>query len=181
MPVLESLPIESFACPSFNLPTVDGCHFDSDKCKSQALLVAFICSHCPYVRAIEDRLIALAQAFNPSELQVVAVCSNDATTYVDDRPEALLARWLLKDYQFPYVIDEAQTLAHSFNAVCTPDLFLFDQDRKLYYHGRLDDNWKDAANVTREELKEAVKGILAHQPKPATQHPSKGCSIKWRS
>jgi hypothetical protein len=102
----------------------------------------FICNHCPYVQAIEDRIIALGREYGPRGVQLVGVCSNDPTDYPDDRPERLLARWREKRYGFPYLIDESQAVARAFNAVCTPDLYVFDGDRTLAYHGRIDDDWQ---------------------------------------
>lgn len=166
--------------PRFSLPSVDGKQYSCEQFQSKALLVAFICNHCPYVRAIEDRLLKLALSFSPDELQVVAICSNDFETYVDDHPDQLLKRSLVKSYPFPYLVDETQEVARNFDAACTPDLFLFDAHRDLYYHGRLDDSWKDEAKVTREELKDAINELINGRPAPALQHPSMGCSIKWR-
>lgn len=155
-------------CPSFTLPSVVGKTYSLvDFSASKALLVAFICSHCPYVRAIEDELLALAHKFEQEDLQVVAICSNDAEKYPEDAPEKLLARWYEKKYEFPYLIDSKQDVAKAFNAACTPDLFLYDGKRELYYHGRL------------QELESAVMGILTGKPAPINQQHSIGCSIKW--
>jgi len=172
------------ACPDFNLSSVDL----EDKKKysledfknSKALLIAFICRHCPYVIAIEDRLIELGKSFKKSELEIIAICSNDFESYPEDAPVSLYARALEKDYKFPYLIDETQAVAKQFDAQCTPDLFLYDQDRKLYYHGQLDDSWKDANAVSKEHMKEAVEGVLENKPAPQNQKPSIGCSIKWK-
>lgn len=151
-------------CPSFTLPSVEGKTYSlSDFSTSKALLVAFICNHCPYVKAIEDELIAL----KIEGLQVVGICSNDASKYPEDAPEALLKRWREKNYGFPYLIDGTQEVARKFDAVCTPDLFVYDAQRKLYYHGRL------------QELGSAVKDLLAGKPAPENQQHSIGCSIKW--
>lgn len=169
-----------FKCPDFTLSSVDGQRYSLDDFKSsQGLLVAIICNHCPYVRAIEDRLIALGQRFNKSELQIVGVCSNDAVRYPDDSPAELLKRSTLKSYGFPYLIDQDQSLAHALDAQCTPEFYLFDETRSLYYHGRLDDNWQDVSQVKREDLFLALEGLLKGYPAPADQQPSLGCSIKW--
>ncbi|MEM7495682.1 MAG: thioredoxin family protein [Myxococcota bacterium] len=174
--------------PSFTLQGVESVEGDSRSYsagdflrQSKAVLVAFICNHCPYARAIEDRLIALARAYSRDQLSVVGICSNDASQYPEDAPKALLLRWREKNYGFPYLLDTDQEAARAFGAVCTPDLFLFkSKDRVLYYHGRLDDNWKDPAAVTKHDLKEAIDGLLASKPPPREQHPSIGCSIKWK-
>lgn len=168
-------------CPSFSLNSVDNKSYGLKDFKdSSALLVAFICNHCPYVRAIEDRLIAMRKAFSIEELAIVGICANDPIGYPDDKPENLYVRWKEKEYGFPYLIDAEQTVAKSFGAVCTPDLFLFDGERKLFYHGQLDDHWRDASLVKREYLKEAIGAILKKQRPPKEQKPSMGCSIKWR-
>lgn len=168
-------------CPSFSLRSVDNRRYSlSDFVPSKGLLVAFICNHCPYVKAIEDRLIALAKSFPVQDLQVVGICSNDPVGYPEDAPEELLRRWKQKNYGFPYLVDEDQRVALAFGAACTPDLFLYDQNRKLYYHGRLDDNWKDPSRVTKEELKEAIQSLVKGDPAPQEQINAIGCSIKWK-
>jgi peroxiredoxin len=167
-------------CPDFRLPGVDGkTHARDDFARSPVLVVMFICNHCPYVKAVEDRIIALAREYGPKGVQVVGVCSNDAATYPDDAFPALAARWREKSYGFPYLHDESQDVARRFGAVCTPDIFVYDGARRLAYRGRIDDSWKDATKVTRRELAEALDALLAGQ-RPAAQHPSLGCSIKWR-
>lgn len=183
MVLLESTDIEiGSKCPDFSLKSVDGKNYQlSNFSESKGLLVAFICNHCPYVQAIEDRLIALAKHFPKEQFQVVGICSNDPGNYPDDAPDQLYNRWKEKDYGFVYLVDHSQEVARSFGAVCTPDLFVYDQNRNLFYHGRLDDNWKEAAKVQKEELKEAVIALVEGQPSPSIQQPAMGCSIKWRN
>jgi peroxiredoxin len=168
-------------CPDFRLPRVDGGHFGlADAADARVLVVMFICNHCPYVQAIEDRLVALARAYEGRGVQLVGICSNDPTDYPDDRPERLLARWREQAYGFPYLLDATQQVARAFGAVCTPDLYVYDAECRLAYHGRLDDSWKDQAAVTRRELALAVDALLAgRRPEPG-QVPAMGCSIKWR-
>lgn len=157
-------------CPPFTLPSVDGKTYSlSNFSGSKALLIAFICNHCPYVKALEDELLTLAHGFEEPDLQVVAICSNDADKYPEDSPEKLLERWQEKNYRFPYLMDAKQDVARAFDAVCTPDLFLYDDARELYYHGRF------------QELESAVAGILAGKPAPENQQHSIGCSIKWNT
>jgi len=169
------------ACPDFSLPSVDGKKYAlKDFAKSKGLLVAFICNHCPYVKAVEDRLLAIAKAFSEADLQVVGICSNDAGLYPEDAPLELLRRWEQKQYGFPYLVDEAQDVARAFDAACTPDLYLYDHNRKLYYHGRIDDNWKDASQVHNHEMKEAIKALLRGDAPPKNQMNTIGCSIKWK-
>lgn len=168
--------------PDFKLKSVMGETFSAmDIPKSHAVVVMFICNHCPYVQAIEDRLIALATDFKSKNVTFVAVCSNDPAEYAEDSPEALKIRSIEKKYPFVYLLDEDQSFAKALGAVCTPDLYVFSSDRSLYYRGRLDDSWKDPAKVRKEELKLAIENLLKQQPSPETQIPSMGCSIKWKS
>lgn len=168
-------------CPDFSLMSVDDRSFSRDDFKNaKALLVTFICNHCPYVKAIEDRLIALARTYEHRSVQIVAICSNDANSYPDDSKEQLFDRWTHKNYRFPYLIDEEQNVARAFKAVCTPEFYLFDQDRRLFYHGRLDDSWRDEKKVTSHDLASAIEQLLTGQNPPEPQYPSQGCSIKWR-
>lgn len=169
------------ACSAFTAPSVDAKTYTlADFNSKPVLVVMFICNHCPYVKAIEDRIIATAKRLEPLGVQFVGVCSNDPTDYPEDRPEALKARWQEKNYGFPYLIDESQVMAKAFGAVCTPDFFVYDSNRRLAYRGRLDDSWKDATKVTRTELEDAVRTLLKGEKPSPEQKPSMGCSIKWR-
>ena len=117
-------------CPDFRLPAVDGNTYGRDDFRAKPVLVVmFICNHCPYVKAVEDRLIKLAREFEPRGVQVVGVCANDAENYPDDAFDKLAARWRERGYGFPYLHDEAQDVARAFGAVCTPDIFVFDRER----------------------------------------------------
>ena len=168
-------------CPEFTLPTVDGGAVSRDDLQhAPVLAVMFICNHCPYVQAVEDRLVALAREYEGRGVQFVGVCSNDATDYPDDHPKRLLARWREKRFGFPYGVDESQDVARAFGAVCTPEFFVYGADRRLAYHGRLDDSWRDPAQVTRRELAAAFDALLAGRSPSREQTPSMGCSIKWR-
>jgi peroxiredoxin len=173
--------VEGTQCPDFRLPAVDGQSYGRDDfAGSSALVVMFICNHCPYVKAVEDRLIELHHQYGPRGVQFVGVCSNDAATYPDDAFDKLAERWRAKSYGFPYLHDESQEVARAFGAVCTPDIFVFDRDRQLAYRGRIDDSWKDPSKVTRRELADALEALLAGGRPAAEQRPSLGCSIKWR-
>ena len=170
------------ACPDFRLPAVDGRTYARDDFADKAVLVVmFICNHCPYVKAVEGRIIALAREFEPRGVQVVAICSNDAESYPDDAFDKLAARWRERGYGFPYLHDEAQDVARAFGAVCTPDVFVYDRARRLAYRGRIDDSWKDESQVKRRELAEALTALATGGKPSAAQRPSRGCSIKWRS
>jgi peroxiredoxin len=168
-------------CPDFRLPSVDGRTVARDDFRDRPVLaVLFICNHCPYVRAVEDRLIALQRQYGPRGVQLVGICSNDPTDYPDDRPERLLARSREKAYGFPYLVDATQDVARAFQAVCTPDIFVYDAERKLAYHGRVDDSWQQPAKVKSKDLAAAFEALLAGLRPSREQHPSIGCSIKWR-
>lgn len=167
--------------PDFSLPSVDGKTFRlADFKDAKALVVMFICNHCPYVVAVEDRIIELNRDYRDKGVQLVGICSNDPTDYPDDAPGRLLKRWQDKSYGFPYLVDASQDVAKAYGAVCTPDIYVFDGDRKLAYHGRIDDNWKEPGKVIRRELRAALDALLSGgRPDPA-QNPSMGCSIKWK-
>ena len=168
-------------CPDFRLLAVDGNTYSRDDFRAKPVLVVmFICNHCPYVNAVEDRLIKLAREFETRGVQVVGVCANDADNYPDDAFDKLAARWRERGYGFPYLHDEAQDVARAFGAVCTPDIFVFDRERRLAYRGRIDDSWKDESRVTRRELAEAIEALVAGGKPSREQRPSMGCSIKWR-
>jgi peroxiredoxin len=176
-----SAEIGSF-CPPFHLRGVDNKTYDfEDFQDSNALVVMFICNHCPYVQAVEDRLLSLARQTIPLGAEFVAICSNDAEKYPDDSFENLKKRWLDKRYPFPYLFDEDQQVAKAFGAVCTPDFFVYNEKLKLAYRGRLDDSWKDPAAVKSEDLKDAILSCLEKRKVPGEQKPSMGCSIKWKS
>jgi peroxiredoxin len=169
------------ACPDFRLRSVDGKTFARDDFREHpTLVVMFICNHCPYVQAVEDRIVALAREYGPRGVQVVGICSNDPTDYPDDGPPNLLRRWREKGYGFPYLVDETQDVARAFGAVCTPDVYVFDRERRLAYHGRIDDNWKEPAKVKRRELAAALDAVIDGRRPAGEQLHSIGCSIKWR-
>lgn len=175
-------PVIGSPCPSFSLPGVDGKTYSlEDFSEAKAILFMFICNHCPYVQAIEDRLIQLAKVSKEHSVAVVGICANDPTDYPEDSPAALKQRWEEKSYGFPYLIDESQETAKAFGAVCTPDFFLYDENKKLTYRGRLDDSWKDQNKVSNEELKQAIMAVVAGQSPVTEQVPSMGCSIKWKT
>lgn len=166
-------------CPDFTLPAVDGKTYGKqDFVNGHALVVMFICNHCPYVQAVEERLIVLGQDLRKLEVPLVAICSNDAKSHPEDSFENMQRRAREKNYSFVYLHDEKQEVARNFGAVCTPDFFVYDRQNRLAYRGRLDDAWKDPARVGKRELYEAV--LLLEQGKALPeQTPSMGCSIKW--
>lgn len=167
-------------CVDFTLPSVDGKTYSLNDFKNgHPLVIMFICNHCPYVKAIEDRLIQLGHDLNKQKINVVAICSNDENNYPDDSFENLKKRFFEKKYSFVYLHDKTQQTAKDFGAVCTPDYFVYDKNLKLAYRGRLDDSWKDAGSVTKRELFDAVLRLDKNQLIDFEQVPSMGCSIKW--
>jgi peroxiredoxin len=179
---VESKPVEiGFPCPDFRLPAVNGSSVGPSDFQDATLFgVFFTCNHCPYAKAIEGRLLELDRDYAGKGFRFVAVSANDAVTYPDDSFANMKKRAEQRGYGFPYLYDESQSVARVFGAVCTPDLYVFDRDRKLAYHGRLDDSPMDATKVKRRELREAVDALLAGRAPSAAQNPSIGCSIKWK-
>jgi len=146
----------------------------------KALLVMFICTHCPYVKHVEKGLAALGKDYE-GKLGIVAISSNDATTYPDDSPAGLKAQAQTMGFRFPYLYDETQEVARAYKAACTPDFFLFDGDRKLVYRGEFDRSRPgNGIPVTGEDLRTAIDTVLAGRTPSAEQRPSIGCNIKWR-
>jgi peroxiredoxin len=145
------------------------------------LLVMFICNHCPYVQHVRDELARLGRDYQDSDLAIVAISSNDIEAYPSDSPDAMKTEAETYGYVFPYLFDESQSVASSYAAMCTPDFFLFDDDRSLVYRGRLDGSRPGTdVPVTGEDLRAAIEATLASEPAPDEQHPSMGCSIKWK-
>lgn len=180
MALTESTPTPlGTPCPGFTLPAVNGLSLRLDDIRTPGLLVVFMCNHCPYVQAVDDRINDLAKAFR-GRCTVVGIASNDALAYPEDGFAAMGERALEKGFVFPYLYDETQEVARAFGAVCTPDFFLYGADRRLAYRGRLDDSWKDPAKVTREDLRLAIEAVLAGHEVVQPQIPSLGCSIKWK-
>jgi len=145
------------------------------------VLVAFICNHCPYVILIKEVFSKLADEFQEKGIQVIAINSNDVDHYPDDSPEKMIIDSEANNYNFPYLYDESQEVAQQYQAACTPDLYLFDAEHKLYYRGQFDDaRPKSNIPVTGDDLKNAVESLLAGKPSPDNQKPSLGCNIKWK-
>jgi peroxiredoxin len=149
---------------------------------SPALLVAFICNHCPFVKHILDGFVAFAREFGPRGLAVVAISPNDAESYPEDSPTEMARIAALKSFTFPYLYDESQQVAKSYQAVCTPDFFLFDRARRLAYRGQFDASGPgNKLPVTGADLRAACEALLSGAPVPREQRPSVGCSIKWKA
>jgi len=147
----------------------------------QALLVMFICRHCPYVAHVRPAIAAFAREHDESGLGIVAISANDPIAYPEDAPEGLAAEVVEAGYTFPYLFDETQEVAKAYTAACTPDFFLFDRDRRLVYRGQFDSSRpRNGVPVTGEDLRAAIDAVLAGRPVSEDQRPSVGCSIKWR-
>lgn len=148
----------------------------------QALLVMFICAHCPYVKHIEKTLGNLGATYASKSIAIVAISSNDVETHPGDSPDNLKAQAQANGFTFPYLYDESQAVAHAHQAACTPDFFLFDSARKLVYRGQYDSSRPgNGVAVTGEDLRAAIDTVLAGQPVPTEQRPSLGCNIKWKA
>ncbi len=148
----------------------------------KALLVMFICRHCPYVVHVQDELARIGETYQDSGLGIVAISSNDPGQYPDDAPERLKEMAHRLHFVFPFCFDETQAVARAYKAACTPDFYLFDAHHRLAYHGQLDDSRPgNGKPVTGRDLRAAIDAVLAGRPVDANQKPSIGCSIKWKS
>lgn len=175
----QTIPFGSLA-PDFSLPCVDAKNYSLASFKGKKVLVIiFMCNHCPYVKACIDRLISLQKEFGPVGVQFVGINSNDDKNYPDDNFENMKKFALERGINFPYLRDETQEIAKKYSAVCTPDIFVYDANFNLFYHGRIDDNWQEPEKVTQHELAEVLKALLKSEKPPKDQKPSMGCSIKW--
>jgi len=168
--------------PGFALPEpLTGRSVSIEDFSQPALLVMFICNHCPYVQHVRSGLVQLRADYPEADLGMVAISANDPTTHPGDAPERLAEEARTHGYRFPYLFDETQETAKAYTAACTPDFFLFGPDRRLAYRGRLDASRPSSGvPVTGEDLRRAIDAVLAGAPVPADQYPSMGCSIKWR-
>ncbi|MEP6663863.1 MAG: thioredoxin family protein [Verrucomicrobiota bacterium] len=168
--------------PDFRLPETGGKIVSrADFQHSSALLVLFICNHCPYVKHVRAELAKLARDYLPKGVGIVAINSNDAKNYPDDSPEKMRQEVREAGYLFPYLFDENQSVAKAYRAACTPDIFLFDENLKLVYRGQLDDSRPgNGLPVTGKDLRSALESVLAGKPVSENQTPSVGCNIKWQ-
>lgn len=168
--------------PAFRLPATDGKTYALDDISdSKGTVIVFICNHCPYVKAVIDRLVADAKVLMADGIGFAAICSNDARTHPEDSFANMQRFAKAHEFPFPYLHDEDQSVARAFGAVCTPDFFGYDKERKLRYRGRLDEGRTAPIPPTaRRELVEAMRAIAAGKT-PPEQVPSVGCSIKWKA
>lgn len=183
MALLESILVPlGTKIPAFEIKDPQGkIHKSKEQFGERGLLVAFTCNHCPYAIAVWPRLIRLAKYARGMRINTIAINPNINPDYPEDSPGEMIKKIKEWGIDFPYLVDEEQEAAKSFKAQCTPDIYLFNKDQALVYHGRIDDNWKDETQVTREELKEALNNHAAGLPVSKDQKPSMGCSIKWRT
>lgn len=176
------LPLGSQA-PAFELSdVVSGQPYSLDSFSGKtALLIMFICKHCPYVVHVEQELAKIGQDYRDTSLGVIAISSNDPVEYPDDAPPKLKEMALRLGFAFPFCYDETQEVAKAFRAACTPEFYLFDHDRRLAYHGQLDESRPGSDKpVTGRDLRSAIQTVLAGKPIVGNQRPSIGCSIKWK-
>lgn len=185
MALTESTMLElGTIAPDFALPdAVAGGTVRRDDFKgNKALLVMFICTHCPYVKHIEKGLSALGKDYEHKPIAIVAISSNDVTTHPADSPAGLKQQAETYGFVFPYLYDETQAVARAYKAACTPDIFLFDSEFKLVYRGQFDGSRPgNHLPVTGEDLRTAIDQVLADKPVTADQRPSIGCNIKWKA
>lgn len=167
--------------PAFSLPDTDGRQVSLEQFKgAPALLVMFICNHCPFVKHLRTALAQLGKDYQAKNLAIVAISSNDAKAYPADSPEKMVEEKQSAGYNFPYLFDADQSAAKAYRAACTPDFFLFDKNQTLVYRGQFDDSRpSNGLPVTGKDLRAAIDAVLAGQQVPAEQRPSIGCNIKW--
>jgi peroxiredoxin len=168
--------------PSFALPDVTTGRLVSpgDFAGKEALLVMFICKHCPYVIHIRGELERLGLDYADSALGIVAISSNDAISYPEDSPAGLKQMAAESGFPFPLLYDETQQVARAYDAVCTPDFFLFDKDRRLVYRGQFDNSRPNRGTADGGDLRAAIEAVLSGEPVNPDQKPSSGCGIKWK-
>lgn len=170
------------AAPPFRLPDASGRLVAlEDFAGEPALLVMFLCNHCPYVKHVADAVALFAREHAGRGLAIVAISANDAERYPDDAPAEMAREEKRRGYVFPYLYDESQAVAKAYHAACTPEFYLFDRERRLVYRGQFDASRPgNGVPVTGADLRAAVDALLAGRPVPADQKPSVGCSIKWK-
>lgn len=181
MALIESIPIEiGKTMPSFTLNDSFNTTYTLDQSIGEkGVLIAFTCNHCPYAIAVWPRLIALSLYAKKQGISTLAINPNINPNFPSDSPENMKKVIVELGIPFPYLVDNMQTVATSYNAQCTPDIYLLKKDKTLFYHGRIDDNWKDERSVTQHELKKAIDTLIEGKLPPEPQFPSMGCSIKW--
>jgi len=167
-------------CPPFDLPGTDDRRHSLADQTDKLLVVVVSCNHCPYVIAYEPRIVALANEYKPRGVGFLAVNANDATRYPDDGMQPMKQRARERGFPFPYVRDDSQAFVRALGARFTPEVYVFDEARNLRYHGRIDDNHRDASRVTARDLASALDALLAGKEPEVTETTAFGCSVKWK-
>jgi peroxiredoxin len=189
MAVTESTMIElGHPAPDFSLPAAnpdvddrgDETRSLADYRDAEVLVVVFMCNHCPYVQHVEDALLDVAREYQERGVQFVGICSNDPERYPDDSFESMAERAQEKNYPFPYLQDEMQEVAQAYEAACTPDFYVFDENRTLAYRGRFDETRPDGDEAHGADLRQALDELLETGQVTMEQFPSMGCNIKWK-
>lgn len=177
----KSLNINDSIPPFNNLPCVDGKKYSlSDFNNIKILVIVFSCNHCPYVKAYEERMIALQREYASKGVQLIAINSNDAKNYPEDKFEEMVSRAKEKGFNFRYLRDEDQSVAEAFGATHTPQFFVFDEKRKLRYSGKMDDNWEYPKAVKENYLRDVLDALLSGKEVKIPETYSIGCTIKWK-
>ncbi len=176
------MPLLGTPAHDFLLDGIDGKTYSLLSYSEKAnIVIIFMCNHCPYVKAVLKRIIDLQNEFIDRGVQFIGINPNDPIRYPDDSLENMKIIAKKNNFSFPYLVDSSQETARLYDAVCTPDLYVYGKDRKLAYRGRIDDNWEHPKKVTRRDLKLALENILTGQSVANEQIPSMGCSIKWKT
>jgi len=176
------------SAPGFTLPAANPDVDDrgaedrslADYDDADALVIVFMCNHCPYVKHIEEELLDVAREYQERGVQFIGICSNDPERYPDDSFDRMAERTEAKDYPFPYLQDETQEVAQAYNAACTPDIYVFDEERALVYRGRFDETRPDAGVPHGGDLRQALDEVIEQGEVSMEQKPSMGCNIKWK-
>jgi thiol-disulfide isomerase/thioredoxin len=167
--------------PNFNLKGVDGNLYSPDSfADATALIIIFSCNHCPYVQAYEGRIMEIQKKYKQKGVRVIAINSNDDTSYPDDSFENMKLRARERNFNFLYLRDEDQSTAKSFDATHTPEIFLFNSKRELVYHGKIDDNWQEPQRVINHYLEDALDELFENREISVPETYSIGCTIKWK-
>jgi thiol-disulfide isomerase/thioredoxin len=181
MPIESTMLELGTPAPDFRLTSFDGKTYAlADFSTARGLVVAFICNHCPFVKHLREEFARFAREYQPKGIAVVAINSNDIETYPQDGPQGMAEEARGAGYTFPYLFDATQDVAKAYRAACTPDFFLFDQQRKLVYRGQFDDSRPGKGTPTGADLRAACDALLGGKEIPSEQKPSIGCGIKWK-
>ena len=166
--------------PGFSLPATDGKTYSNADFAANATVVMFWCNHCPYVIPNQQRVIDMQREFASQGVKFAAICANNSASHPEDSFENMKKRAEQMGYNFPYLHDDSQEVAKEFGAQRTPEVFLFDSDGKLRYHGRIDDNYDDASRARSHDLRNAIAAVLAGQDPDPAETGAVGCTIKWK-